>query len=268
MEAAQIDVAATLERLRAKRPLVHNITNYVAMTISANTLLALGASPAMVHAVEEVEDFVKIADALVVNIGTLSPPWVDAMRRAVLTANEMRKPWVLDPVGCGATPYRTEVSAEFAGFRPTIIRGNASEIMSLAGTATEAPKGVDSAAGSDEAFNAAHAVARSAGSIVAVTGAIDYATDGVRVIRIESGHAWMPLSTAFGCSLSAVTAAFAAVDQPLSAAVSALAVFGAAGAEAAERCRGPGHLPAELCDALHLMDGATLARRAIISDAN
>src|SRR5262245_14400594 len=127
----QIDIVNMLERLRARRPLVHNITNYVAMTVSANVLLALGASPAMVHAVEEVEDFVAISDALVINIGTLSPPWVDAMRLAAVAANAARKPWVLDPVGCGATPYRTTTAAELASFRPAIIRANASEIMSL-----------------------------------------------------------------------------------------------------------------------------------------
>jgi hydroxyethylthiazole kinase len=261
----QIDIVNSLERLRARRPLVHNITNYVAMTVSANVLLALGASPAMVHAVEEAEDFVAICDALVINIGTLSPPWVDAMRLAAVAANAARKPWVLDPVGCGATPYRTANAAELAAFRPTVIRANASEIMSLAGATASGPKGVDSTAGSDEALDAARALARRTGGVVAVTGAIDYATDGERDIRVEGGHAMMPLSTGLGCALSAVTAAFAAVAPPIEAAVAALAVFGAAGAEAAERCRGPGHLPAEVCDELHLMDGAVLERRARVS---
>ena len=257
-----VDVAGALEALRARRPLVQNITNYVAMTISANVLLALGASPAMVHALEEVEDFVAISDALVVNIGTLSPPWVEAMRRAILAANERRKPWVLDPVGCGATPYRTRVAAELAAFHPTVIRANASEIMSLAGATADGPKGVDSTAGSDDALVAARALARRTSSIVAVTGAVDYATDGVRVVRVAGGDAMMPLSTALGCSLSAVTAAFCAVADPLTAAVAALTVFGVAGAQAAQRCRGPGHLPAELCDALYAMDRATLDRFA------
>lgn len=258
-----IDVAATLDALRARRPLVQNITNYVAMTISANVLLALGASPAMVHALEEVEDFVAISDALVVNIGTLSPPWVEAMRRAVLAANEARKPWVLDPVGCGATPYRTRVAAELASFRPAVIRANASEIMSLGGATANGPKGVDSTARSDDALEAARALAERTGSIVALTGAVDYATDGARVVRVAGGDPMMPLSTALGCSLSAVTAAFCAVADPLTAAVAALTVFGAAGAEAAQRCRGPGHLPAELCDALYTMDRTTLALRAV-----
>ncbi len=154
MNQPSIDtVFAALADLRARRPLVHNITNYVAMTVSANVLLALGASPAMVHAVEEVEDFAAIADALVVNIGTLSPPWVAAMQVAATRARAMGKPWVLDPVGCGATPYRTQAAAELAALGPSIIRGNASEIMSLAGEVGAAGKGVDSSASADEAVD-------------------------------------------------------------------------------------------------------------------
>lgn len=255
------DVYSALEDLRAKRPLVHNITNYVAMTISANVLLALGASPAMVHAVEEVEDFVAISDALCVNIGTLSPPWVEAMRLAVAKANALGKPWVLDPVGCGATPYRTKAAVELAALRPTIIRGNASEILSLAGQ-TGSGKGVDSTASANDAASAAAALAKRTGAVVAVTGAVDYVCDGATQVAIETGHALMPLSTALGCSLSAVTAAFAAVRPPREAAIAALAVFGAAGAAAGQNARGPGHLPAEICDELYRMDRAMLARFA------
>jgi hydroxyethylthiazole kinase len=258
-------VFSALEDLRARRPLVHNITNYVAMTVSANVLLALGASPAMVHAVEEVEDFVAISDALAVNIGTLSPPWVAAMRAAVLRASALGKPWVLDPVGCGATAYRTQVADELAALAPTVIRGNASEIMSLSGQVGAAGKGVDSSARAEDATAAAATLAQRAGCVVAVTGATDYVCDGASCVSVHSGHALMPLSTALGCSLSAVTAAFAAVRPPKLAAAAALAVFGAAGAVAAQRCQGPGHLPAEICDALYRMDHATLARHARLS---
>jgi hydroxyethylthiazole kinase len=261
------DVYAALEDLRVRRPLIHNITNYVAMTISANVLLALGASPAMVHAVEEVEDFAVISDALCVNIGTLSPPWVEAMQKAVAKANALGKPWVLDPVGCGATPYRTKAAAALAGLSPSIIRGNASEILSLAGQTGAGKgqsKGVDSTASADDAVAAAAALAMTTGAVVAVTGAIDYVTDGTSTVAIESGHALMPLSTALGCSLSAVTAAFAAVRAPREGTIAALAVFGAAGAAAAGSLQGPGHLPAEICDALHRMDRATLARFATL----
>jgi len=255
------DVYSALEDLRARRPLVHNITNYVAMSVSANVLLALGASPAMVHAVEEVEDFVAISDALVVNIGTLSPPWVTAMRKAAERAQAGGKPWVLDPVGCGATPYRTGAAAALAALAPSIIRGNASEIMSLAGE-TGAGKGVDSLSSADDARAAAAALAGRTGAAVAVTGIVDYVCDRSGPTAIHAGHALMPLSTALGCSLSAVTAAFAAVRPPRQAAVAALAVFGAAGSAAAQRCRGPGHLPVEICDELYRMTPETLAQHA------
>jgi hydroxyethylthiazole kinase len=254
--------AAAVTELRARRPLVHNITNYVAMTVSANVLLALGASPAMVHAVEEVEDFVAISSALAINIGTLSPRWVEAMRLAAAKAVELGKPWVLDPVGCGATPYRTGVAVELAGMRPAIIRGNASEIMSLAGAAGAGGKGVDATVSSDVGLAAATALARKTGAVVAITGETDYATDGRELIAVTGGDALMPLSTALGCALSATTAAFAALRPPLEAAIVALAVYGAAGAEAAGRCNGPGHLPAELCDALYRLDAEMLERRA------
>jgi hydroxyethylthiazole kinase len=183
------------------------------------------------------------------------------MRLAVAKANLLGKPWVLDPVGCGATPYRTKAAVELAALRPAIIRGNASEILSLAGQ-TGSGKGVDSTAKADDAVSAATALAKRTGAVVAVTGVVDYVTDGTTQVAIETGHALMPLSTALGCSLSAVTAAFAAVRSPRGAAIAALAVFGAAGAAAGERARGPGHLPAEICDALHRMDRATLARFA------
>jgi len=259
------NVYAALEDVRARRPLVHNITNYVAMNVSANVLLALGASPAMVHAVEEVEDFVAISDCLAVNIGTLSPPWVKAMHAAIARARALGKPWVLDPVGCGATAYRTQVAAELAGLKPSVIRGNASEILSLAGQVRPAGKGVDSSARAEDATAAAALLAQRAGSVIAVTGATDYVSDGGTCVGIHAGDALMPLSTALGCSLSAVTAAFTAVRPPREAAIAELAVFGAAGAVAAQNCRGPGHLPAEICDALHRMDLATLSRHARLS---
>ena len=257
--------AAALDDLRQARPLVHNITNYVAMSVAANALLALGASPAMVHASEEVEDFVAIANALAINIGTLSAPWVASMKLAAAKATGLGKPWVLDPVGCGATPYRTRTSAELAGMGPAIIRGNASEIMGLAGAAGAGGRGVDSTAGSDAAVEAARLLANTTGAVVAVTGETDYVTDGASIIAIAGGDALMPLSTALGCALTACVAAFAAVRPPLEATTAALAVYAAAGGEAASRCRGPGHLPAELCDALYAMDAALLARRATIA---
>lgn len=257
------DVWSALEEVRARRPVVHNITNFVAMNVSANTLLALGAVPAMAHAVEEVEDFVAIADALVINIGTLSADWVVAMRTAATHAGAVGKPWVLDPVGCGASAYRTQAAVTLAALAPDVIRGNASEVMSLAGQAG-ANKGIESVSRPDEATGAAMALAARTGAVVAVTGQVDYVTSGGTPLAVRGGHALMPRSTALGCSLSGVIAAFMAVRPPREAALAALMVFGAAGAAAAERCRGPGHLPAEICDALYLMTPETLARHARI----
>lgn len=265
-------VLALLDLVRSRRPLVHNITNYVAMAVSANVLLSLGASPAMVHAAEEVEEFAGIADALVINIGTLSTPWIAAMRLAAATATRLGKPWVLDPVAAGATRLRTETALGLLGLRPSIVRGNAGEILALAGAYgasadTPALKGVDSLADADDAVEAAMALARSTGAVVAVTGATDYVTDGRRLVAIEGGHDLMPLSTALGCSLSAVTGAFAAVAPPFEAAVAALATYAAAGSIAGERCPGgAGHLPAELCDALLRLDGADLKSRTVLTE--
>ena len=253
------EVWNALRRLRQVAPLVHNITNYVAMDVSANALLAIGAAPAMVHAAEEVEEFVSISHALVVNIGTLSPPWVDAMRLAVDRAVALGKPWVLDPVGAGATRYRTQTARELAGKRPTVIRGNASEILAVAG-GVEGTRGVDSAHGSDDAVAAARALAGRLGCVVAVTGAVDYVTDGTRTLSVSNGHAMMTRVTALGCSATALVGAFlAAHPDPLLAATAALAVMGLAGEIAARDSEGPGTFRQRLLDALYAMDHAALA---------
>lgn len=246
-----------LQALRARRPLVHCITNFVSMEVTANALLALGASPAMVHAEEEVEDFQKVADALVVNIGTLSPAWVSAMELAAGKAAAQGKPWVFDPVAVGATPYRTRVAAELAHRRPTVIRANASELLALAGVAGGPTRGVDTSHASEDALQAARELARLLGSVVAVTGAVDLVTDGTRVLRVANGDPLMPRVTALGCALSAVVAAFLAVDDdPLEATVAALALFGIAGERAAARAGGPGTLRVLLMDELASLDRA------------
>ena len=144
-----------ITRLREQSPLVHNITNYVVMNNTANALLSAGASPIMAHAHPEMEAMMNICQALVVNIGTLDEYWVTSMKKAATQANQLQKPWVLDPVGAGATPYRDEVLADLLKLKPTIIRGNASEIMALAKHNTTPTKGVDSSAESNEAVAAA-----------------------------------------------------------------------------------------------------------------
>lgn len=248
-----MDAWGALARVRETSPLVHCITNYVAMDVAANALLAVGASPAMVHANEEVEDFVGIASALTVNIGTLSPPWVAAMERAADRAVALGTPWVLDPVGAGATPYRTRVARDLAGRKPSVVRGNASEILSLAGE-VGGTKGVDSTRSADEASGIARELARGLGCVVAVTGEVDYVTDGVRMLSVHHGHPMMTRVTALGCALTGVTGAFLAVEpDPVLAAAYALAVFGIAGEMAASGSIGPGTLRTRLLDALYVL---------------
>lgn len=165
---------------RAKSPLVHCITNFVSMDIMANVLLAAGASPAMAHSIGEVEAFVGISSALLINVGTLSDEWVGAMKLAAAEARRRGTPWVLDPVGCGATPYRTKVCAELLALQPTVVRGNASEILALAG-ASASVKGVDSTAAAGEALAAAQALAAARRGVVAVSGAEDLVSGASRV---------------------------------------------------------------------------------------
>ena len=259
-------VATALQQLREAAPLVHNITNYVAMDVTANALLAIGASPAMVHAEDEVRDFVTIAQALVVNIGTLSPPWVRAMNTAAEQAGALGKPWVLDPVGAGATPYRTEVARALSRMHPTVIRGNASEILALAG-GSGTTKGVDSTHASEDARELARGIAREFGCAVAVTGATDYITDGNRMLAVSNGHPLMTRVTALGCTATALIGAFLATGQDaLSASAYGLAVLGLCGEIAARESPGPGSLRWRLLDALHTLDDEQVRAGARIED--
>jgi hydroxyethylthiazole kinase len=258
-------IGRVLDAIRTRRPLVHNITNYVVMNSTANALLAIGASPAMVHAAEEVAEFVAIADALVINIGTLSTPWIGAMHLAAAEAAASDKPWVLDPVGAGATSLRTDTATALLAHRPAVIRGNGSEILALAG-GIGATRGVDSTAGSDAALDAARRLAAGTGAVVAVTGAIDHVTDGERTLSCANGDIRMTRVTGLGCSLSALTAACLALESDrLLAALSACAILGVAGEIAAEASAGPGSLQVAILDRLADLDARTLAGRARLS---
>ncbi|MGB7206424.1 MAG: hydroxyethylthiazole kinase [Anderseniella sp.] len=259
------DPAPALERMRTAAPLVQNITNFVAMNTMANVLLAAGASPAMVHAREESTDFMTVARALTINIGTLTPAWVEAMHVAANAAKKLGKPWVFDPVGCGATPYRTQVAKQIASLRPTIIRGNASEILALSGV-TSSAKGVDAGDEVDSAQSAAKSLVSHYGSIVCITGPVDLVTDGTRIARIANGHPLMPRVTALGCALTGICAAFAATtDDPFEATTAALAFYGACGEIAAKTASGPGTFAVAFIDALANMNPATLTSMSRVS---
>lgn len=260
-------LSASLDRLRRERPLVQNITNYVSMDIAANALLALGCSPAMVHAVEEIEDFGALIGALAVNIGTLSAPWIAGMDLAAAQAHGLGKPWVLDPVGAGATRFRNETVVRLVAHRPTVIRGNASEIMAVAAAlglaeAGTRPKGVDSVDTTDSATLLAVALAGHLDCVVAATGAVDLVTDGRRQRRLANGSPLMSQVTAVGCSLSAIVAAFCAVEpDAFEATTAALAVASIAGECAAETARLPGSFRTAWIDQLAAIDGSDIAER-------
>jgi len=241
-----------VERIRAEAPLVQNITNFVVMNNTANALLALGASPAMVHAKEEVEDFVAIASALVVNIGTLDETFVAGMRLAMPKARQLNKPLIFDPVGVGATAYRNRISQELLALAaPTIIRGNASEIMALAGLNART-KGVDSTYGSSAALDSARQLNAELGSVVVISGADDYLVSGDKVAVIANGHPLMTKVTGMGCTATALIGAFAAVNgDAFAAAVHGMAVTGIAGELAARRTPAPGSLQTTFLDLLY-----------------
>nr|WP_321468148.1 hydroxyethylthiazole kinase [uncultured Desulfobulbus sp.] len=258
-------LADNLKKVRESKPLIHNITNFVVMNYTANVLLASGASPVMAHADNEVEEMVDHAAALVLNIGTLTDGWVTTMIKAGRRASELGKPIILDPVGAGATLLRTNaVKAILAQTWVSVIRGNASEILSLAGSDTAA-KGVDSINSVDEATEAAAVLARELGTTLAITGPSDLVTDGRRSLRVEGGHALMPYVTGTGCSATALIGAFHAVDKdPLSAAATALAFFGIAGEIAGLQSSGPGSFMMHLLDALYTLSPAEVESRCRI----
>lgn len=248
--------AESLRRVRERKPLVHNITNYVVMNYTANALLACGASPVMAHAAEEVEEMVSLAGALVLNIGTLSPPWIEAMLKAGKRANALHVPVILDPVGAGATRLRTDSAKRLIeGLSLRVIRGNASEILSLAGEKSGSrTKGVDSVHTVDQATETAMALAKELRTTLAITGAVDLITDGERVCRVMNGHEMMSHVTGTGCTATVIIGAFLAVDpNPLEAATTGLSYFGLAGEKAAARALAPGSFQIALLDALYEM---------------
>ncbi len=255
------NVWADVARIRDQAPLVHNITNFVVMNTTANALLAIGASPVMAHAEDEVADMVGIAAALVINIGTLRGPWIAAMHTAAAAARDKGIPIVLDPVGVGATRYRTDTAkALIKTAAPSIIRGNASEIQALV-DATTATKGVDATTSSDAAVDAGQALQAAVGSVICISGATDYVIGDGSVTTVANGHAMMPRVTGLGCTATALCGAVAAVNPDAAAAAAhAMAIMGIAGEMAAEGSEGPGTLQVRFIDALYRLGEADIHR--------
>jgi len=260
---------SSLGLVRERRPLVHQITNYVVMNETANATLALGALPVMAHAPQEVEEMVGLASSLVLNIGTLSEHWVEAMLAAGRAAGERGLPIVLDPVGAGATAYRTDTARRILDVVDvTVVRGNAGEVATLVGVEAEV-RGVESIAAGGEPAQLVRAAARTLGCVVAVTGPVDHVSDGERVLAVANGRELLATVTGTGCMATAITGCFLAVrpDAPLEAAAAALAAFGVAGEDAAAGAKGPGSFHLGLYDALYGLDPQSLDGRARISEA-
>ncbi len=259
-------LAACLAAVRARRPLVHNLTNSVVANFTANALLALGAAPAMVESAEEVPVFSAAADAVVVNLGMLTAARAAVIRLAVAAAAQARTPWVLDPVGAGAIPARTAFALELSRLWPTAIRGNASEILALVGEAGGG-RGVDTGAASDAAVAAARSLAGMTGAIVAVTGAVDYIVDGALLVALRNGDPTMTSVTGMGCAASAIVGACLAVSADgLLGVAHALAITGISGEMAARVARGPGSLQVAYLDALAGPDPAVLRAETTLDE--
>jgi hydroxyethylthiazole kinase len=250
----------TLRALRERKPLIHQITNYVVMNETANATLAIGALPVMAHAPEEVEEMASFAGALVLNIGTLSRTWIDAMLLAGKSANRAGVPVVLDPVGVGATTFRTDTARRILDeVDVAVVRGNAAEVAALAGMHAEI-RGVESIAADVDATAAAKAL----GTIASITGPVDHVSDGTHTLAIANGHPYLATITGSGCISSALTGCFVAVDASIHGAAAALAALGVAGEDAARDAKGPGTFHANLYDALANLTPESLDERARI----
>ena len=262
-----ISPGTSLRELRERKPLVHQITNYVVMNETANATLALGALPVMAHAREEVEEMVGLAGALVLNIGTLSPHWVEAMILAGRAANAAGVPVVLDPVGAGATRYRTETARMLLDeVDVAVLRANQGEIATLLGVAAEV-RGVESIGVDADPADLARRAAVALDTVASVTGPVDHVSDGERVLAVANGHELLASVTGTGCMSSAMTGCFLAVkrEAPVEAAAEALAAFGVAAEAAAVDAGGPGSFHVGLYDALAALDPETLDEQARIS---
>lgn len=245
------DIYHLLTQVREKSPLVQNITNFVVMNNTANALLALGASPIMVHAEEELEEVLSFCNSLVINIGTLSKPWADNMILAAQIANKLGKPWVLDPVGAGISSLRNETLQALMLLKPTVIRGNASEIIALQNFNRKSVKGVDSTHSSSYALEAGKLLQKETGSIICISGATDYVISNNEITEIKNGTSVMTKVTGMGCTATAITGAFIGLAKhPYQEAVAGVAITSLAGELAAKISKGPGSLQLNFYDIL------------------
>lgn len=256
-----------VELIRSRTPLVHNITNYVVMNNTANALLAIGASPIMAHAQEEMQEMVGISNSLVLNIGTLSKSWISSMLVAGKAANAASKPVIFDPVGVGASSFRMETSMKILqDVTPTIIRGNPSEIMALAG-ADEHTKGVDSMHKTQAAEDAAKYLAKHFDCVVVISGEQDMIVSAADTVCLRGGSPLMPRVTGMGCTSTAICGACAAVtESAFDAGLAGMAIMNAAGGMAAAKADGPGSFQMHFLDALYSLDKENLISHCAVEE--
>ncbi|MBQ0152672.1 MAG: hydroxyethylthiazole kinase [Chryseobacterium sp.] len=241
-----------VQNVRQKNPLVLNITNFVVMNNTANALLAIGASPLMSKSIAEISDLANISNSLVVNIGTLDEHWIESMQLATSKFNNLSKPWVLDPVGAGATQYRTLTSIDLLKNKPNVIRGNASEIMALANTNFSEGKGVDSKHQSTDALEAGKHLAKKYNAIICISGEVDYVISVTQIASIKNGHQMMTKVTGLGCTSTALIGAFIGANSNyFEATLSAVSLLSVVGELAEKQSKGPGSLQMNILDLLY-----------------
>lgn len=247
--------------VREKSPLVENITNFVVMNNTANALLAIGASPIMAHCKDEIEELVTISSSVVVNMGTLDAGWVESMILAGKMANKHGKKWVLDPVGAGASQLRNSTVDQLLALKPSVVRGNASEILSAA-KYDIVSKGVDSLSPSKAAVEAAVILQGQTNGVVCISGSDDYLVDASRLVKLSNGNPLMTKVTGLGCTATAITGGFIAVgEDTLLATAAAVSSLNIAAEVAVANSSGPGSLQMNLLDALYnLSEGDFLSR--------
>ena len=250
-------ILAAHQSLKNQRPLVQCITNSVSVNFMANVLLSAGASPAMVDNPEEAAEFIRYANGLVVNLGTPTTALVESMQLAIREAHQLQKPWVLDPIAAGALSWRGGLAASFLEYKPTVIRGNASEIIGLAGLGANS-KGFDSSNDAADSVQAAQSLLAHT-DVVSASGEVDHIVSKTEssagtqywLAKIKGGSYFFPLVTASGCSLGALVAAYSAVTTPFNAVVSAHAHYAVAGKKAHLKTDAPGDFQREFINELY-----------------
>jgi len=249
------DFVQDLAELQRVGPLTHCNSNSVGAALMANVLLAVGASPAMIAAREEVVEFAALASGVLINLASVTEDRADNLLLSAEAAQRAGTPWVFDPVAIGVLKFRTRLAHELLRFKPAVIKGNASEILALAGLDGHA-KGVDATVPSVDALASALELARQSGAVIVITGAVDFVTDGRQIIEIPGGHPVMARVTGTGCALGALIAAFLGVSPtPLRAASAAAAVFAVAGEQAGSETTGPGSFVVRFLDLLSQLGG-------------